>query len=212
MWTIRFHRGRKRTIKTFWKERIRDQRCIIMCEITRSKTFGMFSKTCIWKQFAEKHSGLRITVRDNSIHKGMRRRNFRASGCIWYELQFKTRLDEDDGWLDSWTTRLSSLVSLNHFNSSCHRDESHANQVCVCMFFDSQCAADICFGFAQDEPMLGWQVLGNTFFACATSRHIYSPTEIMLGVNVQITRLHSVPLDSGPTTTLSNAGRSLAKH
>ena len=38
------------------------------------------------KQFAGKDTGLRITVRDNSIHKGTRRRNFRASGCSWYEL------------------------------------------------------------------------------------------------------------------------------
>ena len=49
-----------------------------------------FFKTCIWKQFAEKHSGLRMTVRDNSINKGMRRHNFRASGCIWYELRNQT--------------------------------------------------------------------------------------------------------------------------
>ena len=43
-----------------------------MCEITRSKTFGIPPKTCIWKQFAVKHSGLRIADRDNSIHKGVR--------------------------------------------------------------------------------------------------------------------------------------------
>ena len=67
-------------MKTSWKGRIRDQRCVDKCEITRSKPCGIFSKTCIWEQFAGKHSRLRITVRDNSIHKGMRRRNFRA---VW---------------------------------------------------------------------------------------------------------------------------------
>ena len=36
--------------------------------------FGIFSKTCIWKQFAEKHSGFRMTVRDVSVHKALRRR------------------------------------------------------------------------------------------------------------------------------------------
>ena len=45
--------------KTSGKERIRDQRCIVKCEFSRSKTFGIFSKTSTWKQFAEKHSGLR---------------------------------------------------------------------------------------------------------------------------------------------------------
>ena len=33
----------KGTRKTSWKEKIRDQRCINMCEITRSKTFGTSS-------------------------------------------------------------------------------------------------------------------------------------------------------------------------
>ena len=32
----------------------------------------------------------RIPEWDNSIHKGLRRRNFRASECIWYELQNET--------------------------------------------------------------------------------------------------------------------------
>ena len=53
----------KRNKKDLLKERIRDQRCIIKCEFSRSKTFGIFSKTSL----REKNSGLRITVRDNSI-------------------------------------------------------------------------------------------------------------------------------------------------
>ena len=59
------------------------------------KIFGNFSKTSIWKEFAGKLSGLRTTVRENSIHKGLRSRIVRAPGFSWYELQ-KTRPDEDD--------------------------------------------------------------------------------------------------------------------
>ena len=35
----------KGTRKTSWKQRIRDQRCIIKCEFSRIKTFGIFSQT-----------------------------------------------------------------------------------------------------------------------------------------------------------------------
>ena len=76
--------------KTSWKDRFRDQRCIDKCEITRSELFGIFSKTTIWKQFAGKHSGLRITVRGCSILKGLQRRNFRESGFSWCEIQDQT--------------------------------------------------------------------------------------------------------------------------
>ena len=37
-------------------EKIRDQKCMNMCETTRSKTFGIPSKICIWKQLARKYS------------------------------------------------------------------------------------------------------------------------------------------------------------
>ena len=53
-------------------------------------TWSIFSKTSIWKQFAGKHSRLQITLRDDPIHHGMRRRNFRALGFGWFELQNKT--------------------------------------------------------------------------------------------------------------------------
>ena len=91
-----WQRKKRGARKTSWKERIRDQRCIDKCEITRSKTFGIFSKTRIWKQFAGKHSGLRITVRNNSIHKGCEGASFvhRVSAGMSY----KTRPDEDDGF------------------------------------------------------------------------------------------------------------------
>ena len=84
---FRLDRGRKGKRKT---ERIRDQRCLDKCEITRSGTFGFFSKTSIWKQFVGNHSGLRITVRDSSIHKGMRRRIVPAQGLSWCGLQNST--------------------------------------------------------------------------------------------------------------------------
>ena len=87
VWTIMPDRGRKRARQT---ERIRDQRCIDKREMPRSKAFGLFSKTSIWKQFAGKHSGLRITVRDNSIHKGLRTRIFPAQGFSFYKLQNST--------------------------------------------------------------------------------------------------------------------------
>ena len=70
--------------------RIRDQRFTVKFEFSRSKTFGIFSKTSIWKQFAGKHSVLLILVWDNSIYKGMRRRSFYASSFSWYELQSQT--------------------------------------------------------------------------------------------------------------------------
>ena len=71
-------------------ERIRDFFCVDKCEIIRSKTFGIFSKIGIWKLFAGKHRGLRITVRDNSIHKGVRTCIVRAQGIRWYELRNST--------------------------------------------------------------------------------------------------------------------------
>ena len=71
VWTLRPDRGRKSTTKTSWKGRIRDQRCIEKREVTRTTPFRIFSKTSIWKQFARKHSGLRITDRNNSISTGM---------------------------------------------------------------------------------------------------------------------------------------------
>ena len=63
----------------------------------KNEAFGMFSKTCIWNQLAEKHSGLRATLQDKSNYKGMRRHSFRASDCILYELQNQTR-DERRFW------------------------------------------------------------------------------------------------------------------
>ena len=84
---IRLDRGRKRKIKT---ERIRDQRCIVKCETTRSKTFGVSSKASIWKQCARKHSGLPFAERDNSIHKCLRTCIVPALGISWDELQNST--------------------------------------------------------------------------------------------------------------------------
>ena len=77
--------------------------------LSRSKKIDIFSKTCILKQFAGKHWRLRITVWDNSIHKGMRRRNFRASG--WYEPQNQT-------WRGRWCWAIDSIMQRLHVFSS----------------------------------------------------------------------------------------------
>ena len=50
----------------------------------------MFSKTISGKLIAGKHSGLRITVRDDSVHKGPRRRIVLIPGIAWYEIQDQT--------------------------------------------------------------------------------------------------------------------------
>ena len=93
MWTIRLDRGRKGTRKT---ERIRDQRCIDKCEITRSKTFGIFSKTSISKQFVG-------NIQDfESLSETIRFTRVCEIASSWHRvsagLSYKTRLDEDDGF------------------------------------------------------------------------------------------------------------------
>ena len=68
-------RGRKGTRKAFLERENTWPK--VYWQVWKSQEvniFGIFSKTSIWKQFAWKHSGLPNTVRDNSIHKGMRRR------------------------------------------------------------------------------------------------------------------------------------------
>ena len=90
MWAIRFDRRRKGTRKNSRKNRIREQRNTKERDFTRSEPFGIFSKTSIWKQFAGKLSGRRITVRDDSVHKGLRRRIVLVQGFGWYELQDQT--------------------------------------------------------------------------------------------------------------------------
>ena len=76
---------KKRTRKT---ERIRDQRCIDKCEITRSKTFGIPSKTSIWKQFAGKNQDFESLTQ--AIHQGLRTCIVPALGISWNELQTST--------------------------------------------------------------------------------------------------------------------------
>ena len=84
VWTSRPDRG-KRTRET---ERIRDQRSSDKCKIT---TFGIFSTTSIWKLFAGKHSGLRLTVRGHIELASFRHRV--AAG-----MSYKTWPVEDDGF------------------------------------------------------------------------------------------------------------------
>ena len=64
--------------------------CVNECEVTRSKPFAIFSTTRIWKQFAGTHSGRRITVRDDSVHKVLRRRIVRAPSISWNEILNQT--------------------------------------------------------------------------------------------------------------------------
>ena len=68
----------------------RDERCIDKCEITRSKNFWYLLQDWYLETDAGKHSGLRITLRDNSIDKGVRRRVVPAQCISWYELQSST--------------------------------------------------------------------------------------------------------------------------
>ena len=63
---------------------------VLSTELLRSKTFGIASKTSIRKHFARKYSGLRITDRENSIHKGLRIFIVPAPGISWDELQNST--------------------------------------------------------------------------------------------------------------------------
>ena len=73
----------------------------------------------IWKQFVGKHSGLRITVRDDSVHKGLRRRIVLAQGLCWKKLQNQT-------WRGRrfWTNhpimpRIHTFVSKPTIQSTC---------------------------------------------------------------------------------------------
>ena len=80
----------KGTRKNSRQKRIREERNTEESEFTRSELFGIFSKSGIWKQLAEKHSGLRIAVRDCSVHYGLRRRIVLVQGIGWCELQDQT--------------------------------------------------------------------------------------------------------------------------
>ena len=85
---IRFESGREGTRKHSRKKRTREQRNTKEREFTRRELFGVFSKTRIWKQTAGKHSRLRITVIDYSMHK--RFANSHRSGTK-YRLVWATR-------------------------------------------------------------------------------------------------------------------------
>ena len=56
----------------------------------KSQEVKLLVSSPIWKQFAGTQSGLRVTVRDKSVHNGMRRRIVLASGFSWDELQNHT--------------------------------------------------------------------------------------------------------------------------
>ena len=76
-------------------ERIRDQRCIDKCEITRSKICGIFSETGIWKQFAAKNQDFESLTETIRFIRVCEFASFRYR--VSAGLSYKTRLDEDDG-------------------------------------------------------------------------------------------------------------------
>ena len=81
----------------------------------------------------------------------------------------------------------------------------------VCMFFDSQRAADVCLGSIQARTNVRLVFVSICFDRCtyvSPSLCVTSKaTEVLWRLNVQITQRHSGPLDSPSTTTLSNAVR-----
>ena len=153
-------------------ERIRDQRCIVKCEFSRSELVGILSETSTWKQCAGKHSGLRITVRNNSIHKGMWRRSFYASSFSQYELQNQTWR----GWR-FWA--IDSIVPRTHGFSSKPTLQSFCKNSCRNIFWTSHWSSDrenswsiwtwncnsitwwkrtdiLCYDFQRKESVRGW--------------------------------------------------------
>ena len=87
----------KGTRKNSQQRRIREQREIKNRECSSSEPFGILSKTGIWKQFAGKHSGLRITVSET-----IKFSRVCEDASFWYRvsagMKYKTKLDEDDGF------------------------------------------------------------------------------------------------------------------
>ena len=69
-----------------------------------------------------------------------------------------------------------------------------AREAHVCTFFDSQCAADICFGAMQPRSNVRWPVLVNTFFwkpnfVSLSDCGIFTVMEATLGMDVQTARV-----------------------
>ena len=80
-------KGQERILE---RRRIREHRNTEVREFTRSELLGVLSKIGIWKKIAGKHSRLRIAVRDDSVHKGLRRRIVLVLGIGWFEIQDQT--------------------------------------------------------------------------------------------------------------------------
>ena len=80
-------------------------------EFTRSELFGVISKTSIRNQTVGKHSRLRITVRDCSIHKGLRTRIVLVLGIGWYEIP-------DQTWRGRRFRRSHPIMPRTHTSSS----------------------------------------------------------------------------------------------
>ena len=92
VWRVRPDNGRKRTRKT---ERIRDQRCIDKCEITRNKTFGIPPKLVSGSRLRENSQDF------ESLSETVQFTKFCELASIWNRVSagvsYKTQADEDDG-------------------------------------------------------------------------------------------------------------------
>ena len=154
-----------------------------MREITRGKTFGIHSKTCIWRQFAGTHSGLRIADRDNSIHKGLRTCIVPAHGISWDELQNSTWRGRRF-WADHNTMpRIHAFSSEPTFQSlrsnswrnnwwtshwSSNRENSWPIWTWNCSSITQWYGTDIlCYDFQRKESVRGW----SPYSQCRTQIH-----------------------------------------
>ena len=109
-------------------ERIRDQKTSyqVRTQLSRSKTFGILSKTCIWKQFAEE------TFRTSNHCPGQfdslgvcELTSFRHRVSVGFN--FETQLDEDDGFgqVDSIMPRIHAFSSKLPIQSLCSNSRSN---------------------------------------------------------------------------------------
>ena len=91
VWTIRLDRGRKGSKKNLLEEKNPWPKVYLTSVKSQEVKFLVSSpRPSVWKQFAGKHSGLRIADGDNSIHKSLRTWIVPAQGISWDEPQNST--------------------------------------------------------------------------------------------------------------------------
>ena len=92
-----------------------------MCEILKRTTFGIPSKTSVWKHLAGKHSWLQIVGRDNLIHKGMRTCTVQTQSISLEEIHNSTWRGRRFWAVDSIMQRIhtfSSTATIQNFCSN----------------------------------------------------------------------------------------------